>query len=211
LLQARTQLEALEHATSKGLDPVASEAVLFGFRRTLVDLAGSTDRLRLLVPSTNNNKGGGAVWAARVRDLEDQLVELRGLDSRISEKFRQLRREHLIVPPSRGDAVLNMGMGNNAMTAAEESGKLDRSGEGASGILATGTATLAALMDQKRRLKTAKTRMLDVLHGMGMDKKIIAKIERRQDSDRIFLMAICTLLILALFAAGWLKRYWKSR
>ncbi len=201
LVTARGQLEALEHAASKGLDPAASDAVLAGFRETVRGLAEATERLRALA-------GRRPVWMARVRDLDDQLMELRSADARVVATFRQLRREALVEPTrAGGDVALALG----PMSAAEEARALERSTTGAAGILATGSAVVGALLSQRRTLKGAKTKMLDVLNQMGVDRRIIHKIERRDNADRLLLYAGMAVLLVILFLAYWVKRYLQHR
>lgn len=203
LVTARSQLEALEHATSRGLDPAASDAVLSAYRASLGQLAAATDRLR-------SQAGRRAVWVARVSDLDDQLAELRAADERIVVAFRQIARDQLLMrAPSRtgagaGDVALAMG-------PVDEARSLESSSERASSILSTGSAALAALLDQRTRLKGARTRMLDVLHGLGVDRQLITRIERREASDRKLLYACMAALLLVLLAAVWLKSYLRRR
>lgn len=199
LVTARSQLEALEHATSRGLDPAASDAVLAAYRASLGQLAAATERLR-------SQAGRRAVWVARVSDLDDQLVELRAADERIVAAFRQIARDQLLVrAPSRGGDV------KIAMGPVDEARSLESSSERASSILSTGSAALAALLDQRTRLKGARTRMLDVLHGLGVDRQLITRIVRREASDRKLLYACMAALLLILLAAVWLKSYLRRR
>lgn len=198
LVTARGQLEALEHAASKGLDPAASDAVLQSYRETVRGLGEATERLRGLA-------GRRAVWQARVRDLDDQLMELRSADSRIVTTFRKLRREALVESTNRrgGDVALALG----PMSAAEEARSLERSTTSASGILATGGAVVRELLSQRRTLKNAKTKMLSVLNQMGVDRRIIQQIERRDNADRLLLYAGMAVLLIILFLAYCLKLY----
>lgn len=200
LVSARSQLEALEHATSRGLDPAASDAVLAGFRSSVTALAGATERLRALA-------GRRSVWVARVGDLDDQLVELRAADARVVAEFKRISREQLLMGSGgggRGDVAIAMG-------PVDEARSLESSSDRVAGILSTGSAALSALLDQRTRLKGARTKMLDVLNGLGVDRQIIARIERRDQADRILLYICMAVLLLVLFAAVWLKSYLRNR
>lgn len=205
LLEARTQLESLEHASvQSGLDPAASASVQDAFRASLRALSQKTDSLR-------QRAGRQAVWVARVRDLEDQIAELRSADARIAQRFRQIRTEAQMraqllqrTGAAPGDAVIGLG-------PVDEARSLERAGGGAAGILATGQGALEALLDQRKRLKGAKRKMMDVMHQMGVDRKIIAQIERRDLQDKHLLYACMAVLLLLLFCAWLLKSYWRHR
>lgn len=198
LVDARAQLEALEHASGQGLDPDASDAVLAAYRSSVRALGEATERLR-------SQAGRRTVWQARVRDLDDQLAELRSADARIVASFRRIRREKQLLagpggrPAQGADIAIAMG-------PVDESRTLDRASTGAAGILASGSAALNSLLSQRRRLKGAKTRMLDVMNSIGVDRKIIAKIETRDNADRLLLYLCMAVLIIILFLAYWLKR-----
>lgn len=205
LLEARTQLESLEHASGQtGLDPAASAAVQDAYRASLHALSQKTESLR-------KQAGRKAVWVARVRDLDDQMAELRTADARIAMRFRQIRteaqmREQLLqrTGAAPGDAVIGLG-------PIDEARSLERVGGGAAGILATGQGALEALLGQRKRLKGAKRKMMDVMHQMGVDRKIIAQIERRDLQDKHLLYICMALLIFLLLCAVWLKSHWSHR
>lgn len=196
LVDARAQLEALEDASGRGLDPAASDAVLAAFRSSVRSLAEANERLR-------SQAGRRPLWQARVHDMDEQVAELRAADARIVASFRRIRREMLAAAPGARAHAADVSI---ALGPIDEARSLDRASTGAAGILAGGTAALNSLLSQRRRLKGAKTRMLDVMNQIGVDRKIIAQIERRDNADKLILYACMALLLLILFVAWWLKR-----
>lgn len=210
LLEARNQLEALEAASNNTqLDPAASSAVATAFRDNVMLLGSNASSLRSLISSEPPSRR--EVWKARLRDLDDQIAELRAGDSRCSSRFRKIQSEKIMreelfqrrpgggAPGMRkgapgfqgGDAVLRM-------TMADEHRSLDNSNSIVSNIMGTGRGAMQALVDQKGKLRQAKTKMLDVLNQIGVDRQIIASIERREYSDTLLAYGLMTTLLVLL-------------
>lgn len=103
-----------------------------------------------------------------------------------------------------GDAVLRMSL-------ADEGRSLDNSSSMVSNILGTGKGALQALVEQKGKLRMAKTKMLDVMNQIGVDRKIIASIERREYSDTLLLYGLMTLMLVLLGLAVIWKYHRKAR
>lgn len=108
------------------------------------------------------------------------------------------------------------------MDAASEARVLDNSGSVVGSILNTGKHTLSSLAKQRDTLRSARKKMLDVLHQAGVDRRIIARIERREVNDMILVYALMAgLLVLLGLAvmwkyhrrrlASWLKQRKKNR
>lgn len=210
ILEARNQLEALEAASNNTqLDPAASSAVATAFRDNVMLLGSNASSLRSLISSEPPSRR--EVWKARLRDLDDQIAELRAGDARCSSSFRKIQsektmREELFqrrpgggAPGTRkgtpgmqgGDAVLRMSL-------ADEHRSLDNSKSMVSNILGTGRGALQALVDQRGTLRQAKTKMLDVMNQIGVDRQIIASIERREYSDTLLAYGLMTALLVLL-------------
>lgn len=214
ILEARNQLEALEAASNNTqLDPVASSAVSAAFRENVVLLGSNASSLRSLITSEPPSRR--EVWKARLRDLDDQIAELRAGDARCSAQFRRIQSEKMMREElfqrrpggglagqrkgglESGDAVLRMNL-------ADEHRSLENSGNMVSGILGTGRGALESLMNQRGRLREAKTKMLDVLNQIGVDRRLIASIERREYSDTMLAYGLMTaLLVLLGLAVVW--------
>ena len=64
--------------------------------------------------------------------------------------------------------------------------------------LATGAAALVEMSGQRERLKAARTKALDVLHGLGLSDSVLRIIERRQKTDALLAyggMAVVSLVL----------------
>lgn len=204
LVEARNQLESLEAASgNQGLDPAASSLVVESFRANVQQVNSNISALRSLLAAEAPSRR--EVWRARLRDLDDQVAELRAGDARCVARFREIttntrmRQELLQRTHASGDAIIGLG-------PAEEQRSLDNSTSGVASIMSTGQGALNALLDQRKRLKGAKTKMLDVMNQMGVDRKIIAQIERRDYADMLLLYALMALILIVLFLAY----LWKS-
>lgn len=217
ILEARNQLETLELASSNmQLDPAASSAVASTFRDNVVLLGSNASSLRSLLTSEPPTRR--EVWKARLRDLDDQIAELRGGDVRCAARFRKIESEKMMreelfhrrpAGPKKGT-----GFGNGdvvlRMSLADEHRSLDNSSSMVSGILGTGRNALQSLMDQKASLRKAKTKMLDVMNQIGVDRQIIASIERREYSDTLLLYGLMTVMLMLLgLAVVW--KYHRKR
>ena len=206
LLEARGQLEALESASlNPELSPEASSMVSSSFRSNLSELSLHSTALRQLLGSEPASRR--EVWRARLRDLDDQIGELSAGDRRCTARFQKIREDAAVrtdlfrrAGAAPGDAVLGLG------PPVDEMRSLDRSTNTASGILETGQNAMAALLEQRKKLKSAKTRMLDVLNKIGLDRRIISQIERRDQADIILLYSLMALVLIVLFLAY----LWKS-
>ena len=211
LLEARNQLEALESASAKrSLDPEASAHIVSSFRSNVQLVVSNASALRTMLSSTPLSRR--EVWQARLRDLDDQVTELREGDARCSRRFRAIQsearmREELFqrrpqgVAP--GDAVIGLG-------PEEERKSLQNSEAGVVGIMATGRGALQGLLDQRSRLKGAKTKMLNIMNQIGVDRKLIAKIERRDYSDAILVYTLMVVILLLLLIAAIFKHHYRS-
>lgn len=209
LVTTRNQLEALESAsTNPSLDPTASSAVISSFRSNVILLGTKCSELRSLL----RNEGGGRkeLWRARLNDLDDQIGELRAGDIRCTSRFRRItsermmreelfqRRNHGHGGGGGGDTILKMG------GLVEEGKSLERSGNMMGGILGTGRSALRGLVEQREKLGGVKRKMMGVMKSMGVDRKIIARIERREMSDRILVYGcMFGILLLLLIALLW--------
>lgn len=202
ILEARNQLEALEAASQNmSLDPTASSAVVTAFRDNVRLLSTHSSSLRALLTAEPPSRR--EVWKARLRDLDDQIAELGMGDARCAQRFRRIDAERRMRDELfnrregktyGGDSVLRMGL-------AEEHGRLDRSGNVMSGIMRTGRAAMGGLMEQGERMRGVKRKMLDVMNGIGVDRQIIASIERREWSDTVLVYALMIGLLLLLGVA----------
>lgn len=211
ILEARNQLEALEAASGNTqLDPAASALVAASFRDNVQLLGRNTAALRAMLTTQSVSKR--EVWKARLRDLDDQAAELRAGDARCSMRFRSIEREQSMreellqrrggavrradgVAP--GDTVLRMG-------AVEEGKSLQNSTNMVGSMMESGQQALQGLMEQRNRLRRAKTKMLDVLNQMGVDRRIIASIERREYSDTLLVYGLMAgILVLLGLAVVW--------
>lgn len=97
------------------------------------------------------------------------------------------------------------------MDAGEEARRLDDSTNIAGNILGTGRNALNTLMAQRERLRGARKKMLDVLHQIGVDRALIARIERRERSDLILMYALMIGMLALLGLAVLWKHYWRKR
>lgn len=205
LVASRTQLETLEAACANTeLHPAASAAVSTSFRENVMRLGANASSLRRLVSGEPPSRR--EVWRARLRDLEEQVGELRAGEARCAMRFRRLENERVMREEllrrrglhhggggGGGDAVIGMRTG-----AQENSGALERSANVVTGILETGQGAMERLMGQKGRLRKVKRRMLDVMNGIGVDRRIIASIERREYSDVMLLYGLMLVMVVLL-------------
>lgn len=217
ILEARNQLEALEAASNNTqLDPAASAAVAASFRDNVILLGSNASSLRGLLTSEPPSRR--EIWRARLRDLDDQIAELRAGDARCTARFRKIHTEKMMreelfhravgggMKPSAygtGDAVLRMGL-------VDEHRSLDNSKSTVSTILDTGRGALQSLVNQKERLRGVKTKMIDVMNQMGVDRKIIASIERREMSDTILVYTLMAAILVLLGLAVLWKNHRKA-
>jgi Golgi SNAP receptor complex protein 2 len=65
--------------------------------------------------------------------------------------------------------------------------------------LASGQATLSELQSQRERLKSAQTKVLDVLNLLGVSNSIMRAIERREWTDKWIVM--CGMVVTLIFIA----------
>lgn len=206
ILESRNLLEALESAcTNTQLDPAASSPVRETFRENVTKLTTNATSLRRQV--TTEPPSRRQVWKARLRDLDDQISELRSSEAQCLNKFRknaaerQMRDELLQRRDGKATVIHGMEAGYRA---GEEAKRLDDSTGLTSNILGTGRDTLQALFQQKDRLRGAKKKVLDVLHQIGVDRQIIARIERREYSDMLLVYGLMVvMLILLALAVAW--------
>lgn len=103
-----------------------------------------------------------------------------------------------------GDAVLRMGL-------ADEHRSLENSHGMVSNIMNTGRGALTGLMDQRGRLRRVKTKMIDVMNQIGVDRQIIASIERREYSDTLLVYGLMTAMVVLLGLAVLWKYHRKAR
>lgn len=217
ILETRNQLEALEAASANTqLDPVASATVADAFRSNVVTLSTNAQSLRSLI--TKEPPSRREVWKAKLRALEEQITELRAGDARCAVRFRKIQTEQMMrdelfqrrpnndgtVKPGngQGDAVLRMSL-------ADEHRTLENSDNVVSNILVTGKTALQSLVDQRGKLRQAKTKMYDVLNQIGVDRKIIQSIERRQYSDTILVYSLMVVMLVLLGLAVMYKYHRK--
>lgn len=212
IFESRNLLETLESAsTNTHLDPMASSAVAESFRDNLVKLSTNGADLRRQVSGEPPSRR--QVWKARLRDLDDQIAELRAGESRCANRFRKIAREKQMREElfQRRHGTTNIiigGMDGSAsggtFRAGEEARRLDQSGSVVGNILNSGRDTLQSLTNQRDRLHGARKKMLDVLHQIGVDRHIIARIERRERSDMILAYGLmAAMLVLLGLAVLW--------
>ncbi|CAN8071369.1 unnamed protein product [Agarophyton chilense] len=214
LLEARNQLETLEAACANAqLDPQASAVVATAFRHNLARLTDHSARLRTLVPAQAATTTTRRMWDARVKDLDDQIGELRAGDARCTRRFRCIRSDYMLRDElfqrrgagvghmgqtgqtgQTGDAVLRLGM-------VEEKRALKQSGTMLSGVVNTGASTLEQLIAQRGRLNKVKNNVVGVMKQVGVDGRLIASIERRQFSDTVVLYSLMVVMVLLLALA----------
>lgn len=217
IVECRNMHEALEHAsTNRQLDPLASRSVAERFHETVnvVEGRGAELRRELIREPPSRRQ----VWKARLKDLDDQVSELRAFESTCASKLRSIAREqqmrddllqrrHARLNPSDGHSysvAMHDGVGSATLRAAEEAGRLDHSGSVVGNIINTGRDALTSLTAQKERLHGARRKVLDVLHQIGVDRQIIARIERRERSDMILVYGLMiAMLILLGLAVLW--------
>lgn len=216
IMEARNQLEALEAACANTqLDPQASAPVLSAFSDNVTTLATRASQLRSMLLGEPPSRR--QVWKARLRDLDDQIAELRGGHARCAARLRHIRSERSVrdelfqrragaLPQAqmqRGDAVLRVGV-------VEEARALDESSGTASAILNSGRGALEKLVFQKGRLRSVRKKMLDVMNNIGVDRRIIASIERREYSDTLLVYGLMAGMLLLLGLAV-LWKYHRKR
>jgi Golgi SNAP receptor complex protein 2 len=90
---------------------------------------------------------------------------------------------------------------------AREGRALGRAGRAADDIIGVGTAVMGSLSEQRATIKGARTRVLDMMHTLGMSNSLIRMIERRLWTDRMIMYAgmVVTLLVFYYF-----YHYWKD-
>lgn len=207
LVEARNLLETLESAScNHQLDPAASSPVLHTFTQTLTSLTSNARTLRTQLG--NEPPSRRQVWKAKLRDLDDQLTELRAGQQRCQSKLRGIERANEM----RRD-LLEQGGGHTAirlMGEADEGRRLDHSASLAGGILETGRDTFSRLVDQRGRLRGARKKVLDVLHQVGLDQRLVKRIERRDRADLILVYSLMVALLLCLAIAVAFKYYRKN-
>lgn len=221
LLDARSLHESLEAAAANpSLDPAASAPVSAALTERLSQLSQKAAALRRAAASEPPSRR--EVWRARLRDLDDQVAELQALSERCSKRLAvtardQRLRDELLARRrgiSNGNVTLSVGGdgggGGGRMRAVEEGRRLDESNTVVGGILNSGKQTLGNLMDQRERLRSARRRVLDVLHQVGVDRQLIQRIERREYSDMLLMYALMAAILL-LLALAVLWKYHRRR
>lgn len=228
LLEARRQLETLEAAsTNSSLDPAASSDIHAAFRGNLAALDRDIAGMRSLL--TREPQAKRDVWRARLRDLEEQLAELRYADSRVAGRFRQIAadvsvREELFQRRAGarcgeagggggGDAIIGIGNvgADEAAGAAAEGRVLNGAQVGVSGILSSGTSALEQLVNQRVRLKGARRKVMDVMNTMGAGRRLIAQIERRDRRDTVLVYSLMAGILVLLGIAVLFKHHRKAQ
>lgn len=218
IVDCRNMLETLESAsTNVQLDPAASSPVAQSFQQSLSQLNSVGHELRRQMTSEPPSRR--QVWKARLRDLDDQIAELRSGEARCAMRLRHIAREKQMrddllqrrpqMTPNGTHASHSTVIG--LMDAGEEARRLDDSTNIAGNILGTGRNALNSLMSQREKLRGARKKMLDVLHQIGVDRALIARIERRERSDLILMYALMIGMLGLLGLAVLWKHYWRKR
>lgn len=203
LLDSRNLLETLESASANGnLHPAAWEPILQTFANNLTRLTENVGTLRRELAIQPPSKR--EVRKARLDDLDKQLLELRSGHDRCTSRLKVSLRERAMreeLLQRRGGAKETVISG---MDAASEARVLDNSNSVVGTILSTGRHTLSSLANQRDTLRSARKKMLDVLHQAGVDRRIIARIERREVNDMILVYALMAgMLVLLGLAVMW--------
>ncbi|KNC77433.1 hypothetical protein SARC_10107, partial [Sphaeroforma arctica JP610] len=83
---------------------------------------------------------------------------------------------------------------------ARENGGLQEANRGMDELLGAGSNVMADLLLQKKTLKGAQRRILDIASTLGLSQSVLKLIDRRKDSDKIILIAgiIITLTVMYL-------------
>jgi len=91
-------------------------------------------------------------------------------------------------------------------SADEEIKALSRADNTVDAIFLSGKETLESLYSQRSKLKGARKKMLDFANTVGVSKKLIKSIERRQNADLYILLAGMAIIFIVVIAIYLLKR-----
>lgn len=207
MLQTRNLAETLESAsTNSHLDPAASSPVTESFHENVSKLLSNASELRRQVTAEPPSRR--QVWKARLRDLDDQISELRAIEARCTTRLRGIARERQmrdeLLRRRQHDGNTVIGGMDGGYRAADEATRLDQSSSVAGNAMGAGRETLVSLAQQRDRLRGVRKKMLDVLHQAGVDRTIIARIERREYSDMLLVYGFMVIMLILLgLAVAW--------
>ena len=81
----------------------------------------------------------------------------------------------------------------------EEGVSIQHSQQVAHDIITSGTATLQTLIDQRETFKSIQRRALDTINTLGISAGLMRGAERRENEDRIILLAGCIVTLVVLW------------
>ena len=221
LLQTtRSQLEALESAyKQQTLPPQASYDIYQSYMTNLNTLSHNITQLKYLLKDEGINRI--EYWRQRLRHFEEEIFELRSGSNTFGVYFRQEEeRRNLLGGAGSGDMMRRRGTGGVDGGAAggdtvvdfgllDEKHSLKQSSKGVDNILDVGRGALEMLVSQRRTLKGAHGKMVGVLKGMGVSRKLIHQIERRDQADFWLVVILMVTLLLLVFIIWILKKLWE--
>uniref|UniRef100_A0A7S0ZK01 Uncharacterized protein n=1 Tax=Timspurckia oligopyrenoides TaxID=708627 RepID=A0A7S0ZK01_9RHOD len=209
-VKGRGQVEGIEKAVAAG--GVASEMELAQFGESINMLFSAMQQLHTLLPREPMNRR--QLWTDKIVQLDEELSLLQNANQKLwTERNEELMQRNLrqqlfgeVHGASNGDAAISMGGfggGNGPMYSFEEEAKmLNSSNSTVDTILMTGRSALDSLQLQGATLKGTKRKMLDVANSMGVSKKLIRSIEKKENETAVIIyggMIILSFVLVVLF------------
>mmetsp|Transcript_29973 Transcript_29973/g.44045 ORF Transcript_29973/g.44045 Transcript_29973/m.44045 type:complete len:209 (-) Transcript_29973:1441-2067(-) len=145
------------------------------------------------------------MWRRKIKELRDDAAAVRRqgqhYDRLMSAGFRQEReRNELMARRRRRDAARE----NDESNLADESTSLDQSRIMMNDLLASGSASLNSLVEQRRRLKGAKRMVLDIGNRLGLSNSTMRMIEQRDATDFYIVIGGMAITVIVLYVCWFL-------
>ncbi|GAA31968.2 NADH dehydrogenase (ubiquinone) Fe-S protein 2 [Clonorchis sinensis] len=135
-------------------------------------------------------------------ECKQYQANLQAAERKRAMKERQLReREDLLAYDFTTNSALRNSNGSTVVKLdadMEHHSRLSAVGRRLDDMLASGSASLAALKEQGMTLKTAKRRLLDLFNTLGLSNTVMRIIERRTHQDKVlfWVLAVATLFLM---------------
>lgn len=198
----KMQISYLDTGRTGGLSDEELQSEARANLNTLQQLLWQLDSLVQVHPNAAEKE----TW---VKKLQQLRFETQGLGStleqhifRVSRRNVEMReRESLL---SRRNAGWDSA--NGAMHAAQESESLRRSTQMVNDLNSMSTSILGDLASQRQRMKSARTKVLDIANRLGLSSSLLRVIERRDTVDAWIVFGGMVLTLLFLYACvAWFR------
>ncbi|GAB9463513.1 Serine/threonine-protein kinase PRP4 [Globisporangium polare] len=146
------------------------------------------------------NQAERETWAKKLQQLRN---ETQALGNTLEQHIYHVSRRE--VEARERESLLNRRNGgfdgsNSAMYASQESASLQNSSQMVSDLTMLSQSILGDLGDQRNRMKSARTKVLDIANRLGLSSSLLRVIERRDTVD--FWIVIAGMIVTVLFLYG---------